>query len=257
MRKRSSGRKRFNLKAVFIPLFIIMVLAGGLYYGWWFMHSADYFKVEEIIVRGGVSPELAHLRGRSIFDVDLSRESGYLLESYPDFSQVKMVRVLPNRIFVDFLKRNPVALIKLYREFAIDEEGVLFYALDETESAGLPVIVGLETKLFGPKPGKQYSLKELNAALKIIRYAAMNQTLKQYSLDTIDVTHPSQTSFILTKGPSPDSAAAIEVRIGLDSIRQRVAILGGLLRESDQDFERIKYIDLRFKDPVIKFKEDA
>lgn len=258
MKKRSSSRKRFNFSVVLLPFMALCVIAGCLWYGWWLLHNADYFRVKEVIVRGEESADLTHLRARNIFEIDLLKETSSLLESYPDFSQVKMVRVLPDRIFVDFLKRNPVALVKLYKDFAIDAEGVLFYLLDDTKKALLPVIVGLETKIFGPKPGRQYTTKELSTALKIIRYSAMNPALQPYTIATIDLTHPSQTSFILRRAGSQEAAPeSIEVRIGLDNIRQRISILSGLLRESNQDFGQITYIDLRFRDPVIKFKEDV
>jgi hypothetical protein len=42
------------------------------------------------------------------------------------------------------------------------------------------------------------------------------------------------------------------VRIGEGSIKQKMMILGGLLIQAEKGLQNIKYIDLRFKEPVIK-----
>jgi hypothetical protein len=43
-----------------------------------------------------------------------------------------------------------------------------------------------------------------------------------------------------------------EVRTGINSIRQKMMILGGLLIQEHKEWVKIKYIDLRFKEPLIK-----
>ncbi|MCG8429923.1 MAG: hypothetical protein MJA29_01960 [Candidatus Omnitrophica bacterium] len=258
MRKRTSTRKRFKIKVLILPLLGVLILLAAAWSGWWFINHAPYFRVREIIVRGGVKPDLLHLKGKNIFSIDMEKESGYLAESFPDYSRIRMVRVLPDRIFVDFMKRDPVALVKLYKDFALDDEGVLFYALGDVGKMALPVIIGLETKLFGPKPGRRYNIKELNAALQVVLLSRRSPVLRNYDITAIDVTRPAQTYFTLSRRTeSGYPHEMIEVKIGIDNIRQRVAILAGLLRESSEDFGKIRYIDVRFKDPVIKFKDDV
>ena len=47
----------------------------------------------------------------------------------------------------------------------------------------------------------------------------------------------------------------LEVRLGADNIEEKVAILGGIFTQGKFDLGNIKYIDLRFKGPVIKNKD--
>jgi hypothetical protein len=45
---------------------------------------------------------------------------------------------------------------------------------------------------------------------------------------------------------------ALEVKIGWDNIKEKMDILGNLIAASGTDLANFKYIDLKFKDPVIK-----
>ena len=54
--------------------------------------------------------------------------------------------------------------------------------------------------------------------------------------------------FVLPRTELP----GFEVRIGENNIRGKMMILGGLVKQAAKEWANIKYIDLRFKEPVIK-----
>lgn len=262
MKKRLQERpSRKKIKVPLHPAVIIGIAAAVavVWYGWWLMHNAECFRVKYVNTRGGDPAALMHLKGRNIFRVDLEKEASLLLQTYPDYHNVQIVRVLPNRIFVNLIQRRPVALIKLYRMFAIDESGVLFQVRPEYEAMGLSVITGLETRIFGPKPGRRYAVRELSSALEMITLVKSNPQLRGYRLCSVDVSSATQASMTLV--PSAQTAGtpagqAIEVRMGSGHLGRKVSILSGLLmQQSAQDIGRIAYIDLRFKEPVIKLKD--
>jgi hypothetical protein len=130
----------------------------------------------------------------------------------------------------------------------------------QPEGADLPVIVGLETKIFGAKPGRQYNLKELTLALDIIKELRLNSTLKRYRIKRIDVASPSHTSFFIqlpdnSRRQTISATEVLELKIGQDGIRDKIGVLGDLLQQLEKDLSNIRYIDLRFKEPAIKFKD--
>lgn len=252
-------------KLIIISLIIFLAKCFIVGYIWKKSKASDYFKIKEVIIRNSDTADLSYLTGRNIFSIDLKKESRYILESYPDYSSINVVKILPNRLFVDFIKRNPVALVKLYKYFALDEEGVLFAAPAQPEELGLPLILGLETKIFGPKPGRKYNIKEIVFALETIKEIKRNQALKNYKIKKIDVTSranailfislPQQTSAYSVGQAAIMPEGLLEVRLGADNIEEKVAILGGIFTQGKFDLGNIKYIDLRFKGPVIKNKD--
>ncbi|MFA5411010.1 MAG: cell division protein FtsQ/DivIB [Candidatus Omnitrophota bacterium] len=207
--------------------------------------NLDYFKIKDIMVNGRDSADLAYLKGQNIFRIDIRRESGYLGELYPDFKSIRLIKVFPNRLYVDFIKRKPLAMVKLYRYFCVDSESVLFDCPAEVTERDFPVITGLDTKIFGPKTGTRYNLKELTLALNIIQEASRQRTLKNFQMKRVSVLNPDNVTFFIER---------TEVKIGGGNLKERMAILGTLLNQSEKGLEGIEYIDLRFKEPVIKLK---
>ena len=154
---------------------------------------------------------------------------------------------------MQFIERKPVALIKLYRYFAIDETGAIFYIQGEQlPELDLPVITGLETRLFGPKPGVRYNIKELNLALEILREAKRTHILKYYKIRKVDVSNAANSSIFIPIAQNITND--LEVKFGSNDITNKMAILAGLIINGKNDISGIKYIDLRFNEPVIKLQ---
>jgi len=245
----------FPVKLLIILLIIFLAKCFIVGYIWKKSRASDYFSIKEIIIKDADAADLSYLKGRSIFILDLRKESEYILESYPGYNKINLVRILPNRLFVDFIKRNPVALVKLYKYFALDEDGVLFNASAQPEESGLPVILGLETKIFGPKPGRSYNIREVSFALDTIKEIKRNKALKDYRIKKLDVTSRANAAIFISLPGQGAQEYLLEVRMGADNIEDKIAILGGIFAQGKFDLYKIKYIDLRFKGPVVKNKD--
>src|SRR5512143_4009257 len=117
--------------AVKIPGIVFVILAIAVFFAGYIWHSLkrlDYFRINEVITGQPVSVNLSHLKGQNIFAVDLRAEAQHLSALYPAYRKIRLVRILPNRVFVDFMLRQPVACVRLYKNFSVDDECVLFEA---------------------------------------------------------------------------------------------------------------------------------
>jgi len=241
-------------------LIILLVFSFIIGYIWKVLMSSDFFAVKQIVVRNS-SSSFDYLKGKNIFSLDLAYESKKSILSCADCRKVRFARILPNCILVDFLKRQPLALVKFYKDFAIDEQGVLFYPSVEILNIGLPIIYGLETKIFAPKPGTKYKRPELDLALVMLREFKVNKSFLGFSLKRIDVANLESASFFMllpkqvvdfTKPYSQAQWSGFEVRTGIGNIREKMIILGGLITQTRKEWTNIEYIDLRFKEPLIR-----
>lgn len=251
-------------RPVIFILIILLALAFILGYIWRILFTSDYFLVKDVVSKEALSVDLSYLKGKNIFSLNLARESAVIARGCPDCSRVRLARVIPNRIFVELIRRKPLALIKLYRYFAVDEDGFIFTSLAQPDDSGLPVITGLETKVFGPKLGVRYENKELLAALAILKEAARTPLLRDYRIQRIDtagignitVQIPlAQSVVAYAKWKAPEKKELLEIKFGQGNIRDKVVIMAGLINQEKRNLSNIKYIDLRFNEPVIKFKD--
>ena len=245
--------KKYKLKLPIKPIIVIIVSFLLIYFITWnlgrILKNSNYFKIKDIVTNGEKEElEFSYLKGRNVFNLDLKKESEYVSELYPTYKRIRLIRVLPNRLYVDFLKRIPLGIIKLYRYFRVDEDSVLFDASEIQEESNLPLILGLEKKIFGPKLGKKYNIRELVLAIDIIKEAKINKAFKDYKIKRIDVANSADASFFVSD--------VLKVKIGQGNIKDKLNILSGLLIQEKDELGNIEYIDLRFREPVIKFNED-
>ncbi|MFH1888593.1 MAG: hypothetical protein ABH806_00715 [Candidatus Omnitrophota bacterium] len=225
------------------------------------LKNLDFFKIKDIVLN---KPEetfdSSYLLGRNIFDIDLKKESRQITELYPVYKNIRLFRVMPDRLFITFTERRPIAYVNLYRYFYVDSERVLFEPDKSGENLDLPVIRGLERKIPGPRAGRQYNIAELATALSIIEQIGLDSYLKECKIERIDITEPVNILCFI-RVPDHDAVppaswpAVIEVKMAQGGISDQVHILSGLLAELKEDVNNIKYIDLRFKEPVIRFNK--
>ncbi|MCX5699337.1 MAG: hypothetical protein NTX01_06535 [Candidatus Omnitrophica bacterium] len=255
-------KQKFNLpiKIISFLAIISLVFSFILGYIWKVLTTADFFAVKMVYVRNSDN-QFEYLKDRNIFSLNLSNEAWKAFLRCSDCRKVRFARILPNCIVVDFLKRKPVARVKFYKNFAIDEQGVLFLPNAAAEELELPVIYGLETKIFAPKPGISYKRSELGLALSIINEFKANKAFAGFTLKRIDLASPGSAGFFMllprqianyTLAIPQTGWLGFEVRTGANNIRQKMMILGGLVIQERKEWANIKYIDLRFKEPLIK-----
>jgi hypothetical protein len=261
MKKESN---KIPLKPIVVIALAVIFLTGIIWYATSLVYNAEYFKIKDVFAREMNSTDFSYLLGKNIFSVDLNAQANYIQRFYPDCSKVKILRLLPNRLFVDCVKRRPIAIVKLYRFFAVDENGALFFTEVKPEESDLPLIVGLETKIFGPKPGQKYEVGELTLATTIVKELRKNKVLKNVKVSRIDVSNAQQAMFTIVlpvktqQSPAPANAplpTSFDVKIGQDNIKYKIALLSGVLVNAKNELSSIKYVDLRFKDPVIKLND--
>jgi len=231
---------------------VFIVLAFTLGYVIKALKDSKYFKIKDIVVSERDAEDFSYLKNRNIFYVDLIEESRYISGIYPAYNKIRLIRVLPNRLFIDFIRRKAIAYIKLYRYFCVDENLTLFDDTANLAAIDLPVILGLETKIYGPRPGQKCEVRELALALNIIKELDSSNELRSYKVKSVDVSSAAKASLLLQR---KIGQAVFEIRIGNDNIKQKVSALNALFSQTMNDPGNIRYIDLRFKEPVIKFKD--
>lgn len=240
-------RKRIKLpfKVILIACLILAIFYFSIRSLLKLFLTSEYFKVRDIITNNE-DVDLSYLKGINIFTVDLDRLSSNLNSRYPDYRTIVLARCLPNCICVDFKKREVIAYVKLYRYFAVDERGVLFNPEGEDLKPDIPVILGLQTKIFGPKSGARFDIKELRLALDLIREVKNINKLSEYNIKKINASDARELSFYILDNT--------EVKIG-EEIKEKLMVFSSLLAHISSELKNIRYIDLRFREPVIRYEQ--
>lgn len=238
--------RRHKLALIFKIFFIISF--SLLLYFFQLLKDTDYFSIKEVMTNAEKPLDFSELEGRNIFALNLKKITQQLSSAYPHYKKIRLIRVLPDKLYADFIRRHPLASLKLERYYCIDEDFVLFAGCAALD---LPQICGLEKKLGGCRPGQRCNFLELAIAFNIIKEKELNPFLKDYKIRKIYLANAGNNTFFLES--LQGNSRWIEVKIGREKFREKLGILSGILFELGKDLSRIKYIDLRFSEPVIKY----
>ncbi len=249
---KKSNKFKFPVKLITVILIIFLALFFIMGYIWRIIRTSDYFRVADIIAHAPSTIDLSYLKGRNIFSINLKKESANALQYNPDFKKVRLARVLPNRIFVDVVKRSPIAWVKSYKYFLVDESDVLFSPQAGIQDTDLPVITGLESKISRAGAGSKCNIRELVSALDLIRGFTENKRLRDYKIKRVEVGSSSGVTVFISL---PLSQQYLEVRFGQVNLRDKIVFLADLAADANRNLSDITYVDLRFKEPVIRPKD--
>jgi len=257
---KSPKKSRTQLKAVF-RFFLIGLVVGGIGIGFvtfkYMFVDAGYFMIKSIEIKlydeketlQNISPDEVldeEIVGTNIFFLNLNALKGRIEFLHPEFKDIVIRRLLPNKLIVHGKLRKSVAQIHSDRYYLVDDEGTILPNAKNFPEAELPIISGIGINL-AKTPMSDFSKfqkDKLGKALELINETLINEELSEYKLKLIDVTDPGNVSFFLT-------SANIEIKIGNTDFRKRLEVLSTVLEQMNSDIDSFRYIDLRFEDPII------
>lgn len=182
------------------------------------------------------------LKGESIFTVDLQKFQRGLARQYPQVTQLKVAKYLPDKIAVSAQRRLPFAQAHVRnRMLVLDEKGVIL-SLSGPPIGGLPLISGVSSD----RPmelGLSLGSEEVRVALEIIKEFRNYPGLSAYPITKVHAANLLNISFDLSND--------LKIVLDGDHIARKMKLLNAVLSQGSLDFKDIKYIDLRFKEPII------
>lgn len=238
-------------------------------------HNTAIVQPTPLVLPTGQRLDVSYLIGKNIFDVDLKKEAAHLGLAVTSFRRVKLIRILPNKLFVEYVLRQPVAYVKVGKYYSISDDLVFFEGPAQVKNSALTIITGLDKKISGIKTGTRYMVKELVFAFRLMNEVRLNSELSDFFVQKIDLTNPESITFVLMpvlylqetiaqqqsdarplKSNKKEEPSGIEVKISQENLRSKISIVGSLLNQLKNSQDNIQYIDLRFGEPAIKLKNN-
>lgn len=231
---------------VIIPFLIIALIFGGFYM---LFLKSPHFVVRHITMIGKdirASVNYADLErmviDKNIFSLHLGQIRNYMLENYPELLDLRLERAFPNSLVATITLRKPIAQLFRERYYPVDQEGVILSGVQDRPKKGLPIVHGVRLNL-ARIIGQKTDSRRIEKALSLLASLNTSGILQEHILVEIDVSSSRNVIFFLEDG--------LEVKIGHDDFASRLSNLREVLSDPKVRPADIRYIDLRFKEPVI------
>ena len=227
------------------PVVILVGLAGaGLGVGL-FATRSEAFRIAEIESSANSALHIPpSLIGQNLWTVDLESLAEQLHAQRPEVRSVRVIRSLPNRLRVEVVERTPLAQLKLGQWHAVDLEGFIFAQDHAAPLDWLIMIKGAESQKVPLKTGKVNESERLALALRVVARLQEPPALGRHKAMAVDVSDPQHVVFTID--------GETEVRCGSEAeLPTALYRLRAALERIDKQSLEARYIDVRFKDPVI------
>jgi len=231
---------------VIVFLFIGFVLFTVYINAVEFLTSSSLFEIKEVMIDRSIGfidlRTLKDLKGNNIFKVDINKVDRQIAERYPYIAQLRVVRQLPDRILILAKKREPLMQIYINKKYLLlDTEGVaLYYTL---QPALLPQVYGIPIEHNWLFLGGRIHGAELNKVVDILNMFKMSPYLKRWRIHAVQAGNLSKIDLLVGEN--------MHVILDQDDTQDKIELLQMLISANKIDLNKVKYIDLRFKEPVI------
>lgn len=233
------ARNSILTASVILILVIVSLIANAPY----------LFKIKEVRLEipnnvcGELENDVYDIKGMNIFRLDTSQIYQKIITACPQISKVLITKRFPDKIVIKIKEREPIARVQAGgSSFYVDKERMLIQ--QNNSFANLPLISISKDENAGIQQGSICNSEQLRLALLLLDKINERGKLRG-KVTAIDATSKyGDLFFVMDSG--------IEIKIGKKGFTEKLKILDELFSGIRISLEQIEYIDLRFKDIVIK-----
>lgn len=237
-------------------------LVAALFMASWglamFAKRTDAFRIERVELPSQVSEHVRErLLGKNLWAVDIGALAAQLKVQTPWLKDIRVIRQLPHTLRVEVVERHPVAQVRLGEWHAVDAEGFVMPQGQHRPDKRLVQVVGLNPGGPGLAVGRVNSHPRLQLALRVLEQLVQAPAVDAQYITQLDVNDPRQIRFRLDAAALPSgvpvpAGRTIEVRCGSEpELSVHLQRLSDAMRVLGAQPVSIRYIDLRFQDPVV------
>ena len=245
-KKSSVNVSKIAVIRAIVFLFIGFILFTGYVNAVEFLTSSPLFEIKDVMIDRSIGfidlRSLKDLKGNNIFRVDIKKIDHQIAERYPYIAQLRVVRQLPDRILILAKKREPLMQIYFKKKYLIlDTEGVALYFT--LQPAPLPQVYGIPLERGWLFLGGHIRGAELNKTVDILNSFKASPILRKWRIHSVQADNLSKIDLLVGEN--------MHVILDQEDTQDKIDVLQMLISANKVDLNQVKYIDLRFKEPVI------
>jgi cell division protein FtsQ len=230
--QKQARRSRWLNLLVYLPVKLLIFGALGVGIGLGAYYVASYLKtspalaVRTIEVRGAERTQVGELleasgleEGMNVFSVSTG-DAQKRLVGLPWVKKANVTRIVPDRIVLEVVEHQPVAVINLEGLYYVNRSGEVFKRVQPGEREDLPVLTGVSRTSFRDQP--QRAREHIRESLRLIKTLQELPCVKKRRVAEVHSDELMGPSVVLDPG-------ALTVRLGNQDLLSRLSTLCQLM----------------------------
>lgn len=179
--------------------------------------------------------------GRNLLRFDLQKTAAQI-ERHPWVAKVRVRRVLPDRMHIDVVEREPVAILVKGALYYVDREGTVFKRVTLGEKLAYPTITGFEEP--GPLQEGSLGRMAIREALALMVQIEAKTSLRSDQISEIHVDARRGFSLYTV-------FASAQIHLGWLDLDKKLSRLGHLLEKERLDLVQVRRVDMDLRRSVV------
>jgi cell division protein FtsQ len=172
---------------------------------------------------------------------DISR----IIEAHPYVLAARVSNQYPNKILVEIIEREPLAILKINPLLMIDGDGIILPDLENYVNYNIPILSNFNFHETSHIEGKKISSDKVIDCVEWLKMVKKDYNYIYENLSELKITSSDEIELILFDRPT-------YIYLGLDKINSRLKIL----KKFEETIKPNKisdytYLDLRYKNQII------
>lgn len=216
--------------------------------------NSDFFRLRTIVIDGArrvsnddIIKAAGFPWGKNVMTLQLE-QCRKKISDMLWIKNVALTKIFPGGVKITVEERAPVIAAawkgKEDRSFAVDAEGIILCPLSEAHEQNLPLLL-VDKEI---KQGDKIERSQVELVSKSLTWFSP-EISKNICSFMIDKNSSISFNYLLGK-------KQVEVKLGeLDNVTEKMAILDKITKEMAGKGQQVMYVDLRYKEPVVKLIE--
>jgi cell division protein FtsQ len=196
------------------------------------------------VTRAQMLPVFGEDIGRNIFFVPLNQRRRQL-EAIPWIERATVMRLLPDRIRIQIVERQPVAFVRQGQQIGLVDAGGVLLSMPPAAMArrhySFPVLTGID-------PGDPPASRKARMAVYERLLAELDSNGQRLSeqISEIDLTNPEDARVLM-----PEQGGDVLAHFGQDRFLERYQRYHAHIAEWRQQYPRLAAVDLRYDQQIV------
>ena len=244
--KKNKSSIIYIYKSIYVLIFIYLIMAS---YNWSTYNNRLQIKLIQFsntkIINNEIYKSLLHgIIKENIFKINIS-EINKVIEDHPYVKAARISNHYPNKIKIEIIEREPIAILQINPNIMIDKDGIILPDIDNFKNFDLPTLTNFNFKEDSSVIGERIKSIKIHECIQWLADIEKNYNYLYQNLSELKITSSEEIELILSDYPT-------KIYLGQSKFENRIKILKEFEKTlKPKNISDYSYLDMRYENQIV------
>ena len=244
--KKNKSTLIYIFRSIYLFIFIYLIMTSYKWstYNNYLQVKLIQFSNTKIINNEVYKSLLQKIIKKDIFSINIS-EINKVIEGHPYVKAARISNHYPNKIKIEIIEREPIAILKINPNIMIDKDGVILPDIDNFKNFDLPILTNFNFNEDSSFIGEKTKSIKILECIQWLANIEKNYNYLYQNLSELKITSYEEIELILSDYPT-------KIYLGQTKIENRIKILKEFEKTlKPKNISDYSYLDMRYENQIV------